>query len=98
MSLDVIFVNVGRTKKRVYQELSKDYSAIEPPFWAALTAGFIRKKGFNVNIIDANAENLTHEETAKIIEEKKPKISKHCCLWTASFCINSINEQRWSIM
>lgn len=74
MNLDVIFINVGGTKKRVYQELSRDYSAIEPPFWAALTAGFIRKKGFNVDIIDANAENLTHEETAKIIEQKNPKL------------------------
>jgi len=69
---DLVLVNVGSTKKRVYQELSKDYSAIEPPFWAALTAGFIRKKGFNVAIIDAGAENLTHEETAKLIEEKNP--------------------------
>jgi len=74
MDLDILFVNVGGTKKRVYQELSKDYSAIEPPFWAALTAGFIRKKGFNVNILDANAENLTHEETARLIEQKNPRI------------------------
>lgn len=74
MDLDVLFVNIGGTKKRVYQELSKDYSAIEPPFWAALTAGFVRKKGFNVDIVDANAENLTYEETAKIIEQKNPKL------------------------
>lgn len=72
--LDVLFVNVGGTKKKVYQELSRDYSAIEPPFWAALTAGFIRKNGFNVSILDANAENLTHEETVSLIEKKNPKI------------------------
>ncbi|MBU0894649.1 MAG: B12-binding domain-containing radical SAM protein [Nanoarchaeota archaeon] len=71
--LDLFLINVGGTKKRVYQELSKDYSAIEPPFWAALTAGFIRKKGFSVDILDANAENLTYEETAKLIEEKNPR-------------------------
>jgi len=73
-NLDIFFINVGGTKKRIYQELSKDYSAIEPPFWAALTAGFIRKKGFNVDIFDANAENLTHEETAELIEKKNPKL------------------------
>ncbi len=72
--LDILFVNVGGTKKRVYQELSKDYSAIEPPFWAALTAAFIRKKGFNVGILDANAENLTLEETAEEIKKRNPKL------------------------
>ncbi len=72
--LDVMFVNVGNTKKRIYQELNKDYSAIEPPFWAALTAGFIRKRGFQVSILDANAENLTHEETAQKIKEKNPRL------------------------
>ena len=72
--LDLLCINVGGTKKRVYQELSKDFSAIEPPFWAALTAGFIRKKSFSVGIIDSNAENLTYDETAKLIEEKDPSI------------------------
>lgn len=71
--LDLLIINVGNTRKKVYQELSKDFSAVEPPFWAALTAGFIRKKGFSVEILDANAENITHEETTKIIEQKNPK-------------------------
>ncbi len=74
LNLDLLLVNVGGTRKRVYQELSKDYSAIEPPFWAALTAGYIRKNGFNVKILDANAENLTHEETALRIKEMNPKL------------------------
>jgi radical SAM superfamily enzyme YgiQ (UPF0313 family) len=71
---DLLLINVGGSKKRVYQELSKDYSAIEPPFWAALTAGFIRKNGFSVDIIDANSENLTYEETASRIEEHNPNL------------------------
>jgi len=73
--MDLLLINVGNFRKRVYQKLSEDYSAIEPPFWAALTAGFIRKKGYRVNILDANAENLTHEETAKEIELQNPKIT-----------------------
>ena len=73
--LDVLLVNVGGTKKRVYQDLSEDLSAVEPPFWAALTAGFIRNKGFGVDLLDANAENLTHEETAKIIQERSPNLT-----------------------
>ena len=51
----LLLVNPSATWKRVYQDLSKEITAIEPPFWAALTAGFIRKQGYPVNILDANA-------------------------------------------
>ena len=74
-SLDVLLVNVGSTKKKVYQDLNRDYSAIEPPFWAALTAGFLRKRGFSVDVLDASAENLTHNETAERIKDYNPKIT-----------------------
>jgi len=74
MGVDLLLINPGSSKKRIYQDLSKDFSAIEPPFWAALTAGFIRKKGFNVDILDANVENLTCDETKKRIENYNPKL------------------------
>jgi anaerobic magnesium-protoporphyrin IX monomethyl ester cyclase len=72
--LDLLLVNVGGARKRVYQDLSEDYSAMEPPFWAALTAGFVRKKGFNVKILDANAENLNNQETEERIREINPNL------------------------
>jgi radical SAM superfamily enzyme YgiQ (UPF0313 family) len=71
---DLLLVNAGGSKKRVYQDLSRDYSAIEPPFWAALTAGFIRKKGFSTDLIDANVENLSYQETAFLIEQHNPRL------------------------
>lgn len=71
---DILLVNVGGTRKKVYQELSLDYSAIEPPFWAALTAGFLRKRGFDVELLDANAENLTYEETVEKIKNLNPRL------------------------
>jgi anaerobic magnesium-protoporphyrin IX monomethyl ester cyclase len=70
--LDLLLVNVG-AKKKVYQELNKDYSACEPPFWAALTAGFIRKNHFAVDILDANGLNLDFEETAATIRKMNPR-------------------------
>ena len=73
--LDLLLVNVGGTRKKVYQELSKDFSAIEPPFWAALTAGYIRNQGFDVQILDANVKNLTPKETANKIKEIDPKFT-----------------------
>jgi len=73
--LDLLLVNVGGAQKKVYQELSKDYSAIEPPFWAALTAGFIRNQGYKTDILDANAENLDFQETVEKIEKLNPKLT-----------------------
>ena len=55
--LDCCFLVCGNSKK-TYQDLSKTYSAIEPPTWALLLAESTRSIGFKVSIIDANAENL----------------------------------------
>ncbi|MBN2644206.1 MAG: B12-binding domain-containing radical SAM protein [Desulfuromonadaceae bacterium] len=72
--LDILLINVG-AKKKVYQDLSKDYSACEPPFWAALTAGYLRSQGFKVEILDANGLNLTQAETAECVKQKAPRIT-----------------------
>ena len=74
-NLDILLVNVGGTRKKIYQNLHKDFSGIEPPSWVALTAGYLRKKGFEVDVLDANAENLDYDETEKIISEKNPKLA-----------------------
>lgn len=73
--LDILLINPGGTKKLVYQELNKDFSAVSIPFWAVLTAGFIRKNGFEVDILDASAENLDYRETAEKIEELNPNFT-----------------------
>ena len=72
-NLDLLLVNAGGSRKRAYQSLSQDYSAIEPPFWAALTAGFIRRNGYRVGILDANAENIDFQETAEKIKTLNPR-------------------------
>jgi len=73
--LDILLINVGGTKKKVYQDLSEDFSAVEPPFWALLTAGFIRRKGFRVDVLDANYLNLDMQETVLEIEKRKAKFN-----------------------
>src|SRR3989338_5653331 len=70
--LDLLLVNPGGVSKNVYQGLAEDFSAIEPPFWAALTAGFIRNKGYQAGILDANALGLNIEETAGEILNSSP--------------------------
>ena len=73
MYTDIIFISPNSSKK-VYQDLSKDYSAIEPPTWALLLAQSCRSKGYSVKILDANAERLSDEEAFKKILEVNPRI------------------------
>jgi len=76
---DILLINIGGTSKKVYQDLSKEFSAIDPPFWAALTAGFLRNKGFEIEILDANAENLDLDETVQLIEAVNPRYIAIIC-------------------
>lgn len=66
--LDLLLVNAPG-KARVYQALASELAAFEPPIWAGLIAGFARKQGFSVRILDAEALLLTYAETvAQIID------------------------------
>jgi radical SAM superfamily enzyme YgiQ (UPF0313 family) len=77
MSLDLLVVHPNAAKK-IYQDLSKDFSAIEPPIWAGMIAQFVRGKGHTVDILDCEALHLTEDETIARIKEKSPKLV--CCV------------------
>ena len=72
--LDVVFVNAD-APARIYQELAKDYSAIEPPTWSLLLAQSCRAKGYGVAILDATAERLTDEEAVQRIADMGPRMA-----------------------
>lgn len=73
IKVDVLFVNPGSHKK-IYQDLSKDYTAIEPPTWSLLLAQSCRSVGYSVSILDPNAENLSNSETIERIREINPRL------------------------
>ncbi|MFH1666802.1 MAG: radical SAM protein [Elusimicrobiota bacterium] len=72
--IDIVLINPG-DRKQIYQDLGKDYSAVEPPFWIAVIAAYLRNNQYKVAIIDANAENITPEETAARVKELNPLLS-----------------------
>ena len=72
--LDVALVHPGG-RMQVYQALGRELTAIEPPVWAGLMAAYLRKKGFSVRIVDADAEDLTPEETAQRVQEMNPLLA-----------------------
>lgn len=71
--LDCLFVNPSALSQ-IYQKLSNDLTAIEPPIWAGLLANGVRSKGYSVEILDCEADNLTADEAAKVILAKSTKL------------------------
>ena len=69
--IDLVVVNPG-DQKWMYGKLNSSLPGIEPPLLVGLIAGFIRKNGFSVKIIDADAENLCPEDTAEEIVKYNP--------------------------
>lgn len=72
-TLDILFVHPNAAGK-IYQDLAKDFSAIEPPIWAGMLASHCRLKGFSVDILDAEALHMTDEAAADRIKEAKPRL------------------------
>jgi anaerobic magnesium-protoporphyrin IX monomethyl ester cyclase len=72
-SIDLLIVNPGNASG-IYQGLADELAAIEPPTWALLLAESVRSIGFNVEILDVNAERLSVEEATTRISEKHAKL------------------------
>jgi radical SAM superfamily enzyme YgiQ (UPF0313 family) len=72
--VDLVLVNPA-SRKRVYQSLAGELAAIEPPVWAGLMASFVRQHGYRVAIVDAEALNLSAEETAAAVLELRPRLT-----------------------
>ena len=72
--LDLVLVHPGN-RTQIYQSLGLTLSAIEPPVWAGLMATFVRNRGFSVEVLDAEAEDLNPEETAARIVQMEPLLT-----------------------
>ena len=72
--IDALFITPP-SRLDVYQSLSNEYAAIEPPVWSSLIANYLLKKNYDVQILDAEAENLTHDQAAEKILSINPKLA-----------------------
>ena len=71
--LDILFIHPNASKK-IYQDLSNEHSAIEPPIWAAMLANHVRAKGFSVRILDCEAERMDYISAANEIKYINPRV------------------------
>lgn len=72
--IDLALINPG-SRMEIYQSLGSTLAAIEPPVWAGLIATFVRKRGFSVEIIDAEAEVLSPQQVAERVAYLSPVLT-----------------------
>jgi len=72
--VDIVLINPG-DRRQIYQGLGAELAAVEPPFWVAVLAAYLRNQGVKIAIIDANGENIAPEETARRAAQMKPLLS-----------------------
>ena len=71
--MDVLFISPGNANG-IYQDLAKDYAAVEPPTWALLLAQSCRSVGYSVGLIDINAEQLDNGSVVDRIRIMNPRL------------------------
>ncbi|MEE2698803.1 MAG: radical SAM protein [Pseudomonadota bacterium] len=70
---DLLLINPGGQYK-VYQKLADNLTAVEPPLWCRLIAGYIRDRNFTVKIIDCEAESLEASMLVQKVGAISPKL------------------------
>lgn len=74
-TVDLLLIKPGN-QKELYGKLSDNgLTAIEPPLWAGLIATYVRKRGYSVRIIDAEAMLWGGSETVNEIERLNPLLT-----------------------
>lgn len=62
------------TPRIIYGSLSDDLTAIEPPTWCRMIAGWLRDRGYEAKIIDQEAEGLTASQVAVSVAATEPQL------------------------
>jgi anaerobic magnesium-protoporphyrin IX monomethyl ester cyclase len=72
-TVDLVLINPGG-RERVYQSLGEELTAIEPPLWLRLIAGYARDRGLRIAIIDSEAEAMGPHAVAAAVAELDPAV------------------------
>jgi anaerobic magnesium-protoporphyrin IX monomethyl ester cyclase len=70
---DLLLIN-PHGRDALYQELGRELTAVEPPLWCRLIGGYVRDRGYAVEIIDAEAEGWGPRSVALRALERRPRL------------------------
>ncbi len=71
--MDLLLINPGG-RELSYQDLGAELSAVEPPLWCRLIAGYVADRGYSVQILDSEAENLGTNSVVSVLATLKPRL------------------------
>lgn len=71
--IDLLLIN-PHGRDALYQELGRELTAVEPPLWCRLIGGYVRDRGYAVEIIDAEAEGWGPRTVALKALERRPRL------------------------
>lgn len=72
--LDLVLVNPG-ARAANYQSLGRELAAVEPPLWVGVLAANARKYGYHVQILDADAWEVTPQDVGRQIAAMDPRLA-----------------------
>jgi radical SAM superfamily enzyme YgiQ (UPF0313 family) len=72
--VDCLILNPSALSQ-IYQSLSSDLAAVEPPIWASLIANHLRMKGKSISLVDCEGEGLTVQDTVRRVADIEPKLT-----------------------
>ncbi len=73
MPLDCLLIHPG-AQQIIYGDLSARETAIEPPTWARMIAGWLRDRGYQIDIVDQDGEGLSPAQVAARVEIADPRL------------------------
>ncbi len=65
---EIVLINPGAAQT-IYQGLSDEFTAVEPPTWVRMIAGWLRDRGYKIAIIDQEAEALDTDDIQVRLEK-----------------------------
>lgn len=72
--IDLLVIHPG-AQHGIYGELGDILTAIEPPTWSRIVAGYFDNRGYNVQICDAEALQLSPEQVAQLTLSLQPLLT-----------------------
>jgi anaerobic magnesium-protoporphyrin IX monomethyl ester cyclase len=72
-TVDLVLINPGG-RERIYQSLGQELTAIEPPLWLRLVAGYARDQGLSIAVIDSEADELGPAAVAEEVARHAPRL------------------------
>jgi anaerobic magnesium-protoporphyrin IX monomethyl ester cyclase len=89
--LDLLIIN-PMAAHGIYGPLGDELVAVEPPLWCRLCAGYVRDKGFSVQILDAEALRLDADAAADATLLADPRL---ICIAVYGHQPSASTQQMW---